>query len=78
MITLVAGGEMDFDKFVEWGFLGLIAGSVGWASLFLQRISQSISELNERVAVILEKTGWHARQIENLDERVEKLETRRH
>jgi hypothetical protein len=69
---------MEFDKFIEWGFLGLIGAGVGWAALFLQKISQSIGELNVHVGTILEKTAWHEKELDDHDGRIKKLESRRH
>ncbi len=57
---------MEFDKFIEWGFMGVVGGGITWSATILQKIQKNISDLNSQVAVILEKTKWHEKEIEQL------------
>lgn len=66
---------MDFQKFIEWAFMAILSGGVIWAASFLGKISQSINELNEKVAIILTRSDGHEKQISSLSERVHTLET---
>ena len=66
---------MNFPQFVEWVFYGIIGGSSVYAVNVLSDLKSSIEKLNERVAVIIEKTAWHEKQLEKHDERINNLET---
>lgn len=68
---------MQLEKLIEFGFLGLTSGLLGFAVTFLSRISKSIAKLNEKVVVLIERTNWHGDAINGLDNRVTKLETER-
>jgi hypothetical protein len=65
---------MDFDKFVEWAFMAIIGGGVAWSASFLSKISSSITQLNTRLATVLERTAWLGKEVENLDNRIVHLE----
>lgn len=65
---------MDFGKFVEWAFLAIIGGSVAWSAGFLSRISQSVTELNVKLATIMERLSWQSRELDDHGNRIRKLE----
>jgi hypothetical protein len=68
---------LDFNKFVEWAFLAIIGGSVAWASRFLGKISCSISELNSKIATVLERSEWHGRELKDHSKRIDRLENKK-
>lgn len=63
-------------KFVEWGFMGLVGGSLSFAVLFLQRISGSINRLNVQVGALLERTMGLSKSVDNHETRISHLERR--
>lgn len=69
--------DLNFAKFVEWGFLGLIAGILGLSVKVLQNIFNSIVKLNAQVGILLERTEWHDRSIGSHENRITKLEARK-
>ncbi len=66
--------EVEFGKFVEWGFMAVLTGGVAFSTKFLGKISKSVSDLNTQIAVILERMNWHQREIESHGSRISKLE----
>ena len=66
----------SFKDFIQWGFYGLISFG-GYLTLgVIQDVTVSIQTLNKNVAVIIERTAWHRRDIDELGLRVERLETK--
>lgn len=43
---------MDFSKFIEWAFLGIISGSAIFAVGILSSLKNSVNELNNKIATI--------------------------
>ena len=64
---------MDFAKFIEWSFYGIIGFSALFAVSILANIKTSINELNSRIAVIIEKTAWHEKWLEKHDEEIKRI-----
>lgn len=50
----------DFHEFAYWGFQGLITISALW-------IAKSVSDLNVKIAVVIEKLDSHEKRIEKLE-----------
>ena len=50
---------MEFAKFIEWAFYGIVSGSAVYAVSMLGKITRSIEKLNINVAVIVEKISGH-------------------
>lgn len=65
---------MEFDKFVEWAFYGVIGSSAVYGVSILSRLNASVNSLNIKIAVILEKIANHEEKIDKLDNRVSKVE----
>lgn len=65
---------MDFTKFVEWAFLLIISGSITWCAAFLSKISQSVGNLNIKLAVVLERLAYQEKEINNHGNRLNRLE----
>lgn len=64
---------MDFVKFVEWCFYGVIAFAALFAVNILSSLKNSVNELNTKIGIIIEKTIWiektldrHQNEIENI------------
>jgi len=41
---------MDFSKFIEWAFLGIISGSAIFAVGIISSLKNSVNELNNKIA----------------------------
>jgi hypothetical protein len=67
---------MKFDEFLSWGFTGLISGILIYGVKVLQDIKSSVEQLNERMATIIEKTQWHEKEMERLNNRISAIELR--
>lgn len=67
---------MAFEKFIEWAFMAVLSGGVVWSTRFLSKISKSISILNIQIAGIVERSEWLKKGIEDLDDRVTRVEDR--
>lgn len=52
----------QFQEFIYWCFQGLITLAALW-------IAKSVSELNVKIAVVIEKLDAHEKRIEKLEER---------
>lgn len=60
---------MNFGDFAQWAFYGLVGGSVVYGVSILAHLKGSIDLLNEKIAVVIEKTTWHEKMIkQNQDE----------
>lgn len=64
---------MDFNKFIEWAFQGLLAGAAVYGVNVLSSIKNSVNELNAKIAIIIEKTAWHEKWLEKHDEEIKKI-----
>lgn len=52
-------------------------GAVGaYGVHILGQMKRSIDELNQSMAKIIERTEWHTKEIERLDERVQRVEVK--
>lgn len=67
---------MSFDNFLSWGFTALLSGVLVYGVKILQDIKNSVDELNERMATIIEKTAWHEREMEKMSNRILSLESK--
>lgn len=65
------------DKLIERAFFALMAGLLSFAVSALQTISHSITELNEKVAVLIEQSNTHRAEIDRLSNRVSELERKK-
>lgn len=55
---------MKFEGFKDWALLGLLSVGI----FFLGRIESSVSELNVKIAVVIERLDNHDKRIEKLEE----------
>ena len=57
---------MEFAKFVEWAFYGIVGGCsvVG---------VRTLSELNVKIAVIIERMSNHEKRLDKHEEQIEEL-----
>lgn len=57
---------MNFNQFIEWGFLGIIS-ACGPAIVYL------LYDLNNKIAVIIEKVAWHEKWLEKHDQEIKRI-----
>jgi hypothetical protein len=53
---------MDFSKFIDWAFLGIIAAFAGW-------IAKSVADLNVKIAVVISQIESHEKRIDHLEKK---------
>lgn len=66
--------EIELKQIFETVLLSAIGGLLTFAVSFLRTIAKSIAELNEKVAILIERSNTHKSEIDRLDHRVTKLE----
>jgi regulator of replication initiation timing len=66
--------EHDLRQVFEAVLLSLIGGLLTFAVGFLRTIAKSIGELNEKVAILIERSNTHKNEIEKLHQRLSRLE----
>lgn len=64
---------MEFSKFVEWAFLAIISGAAVIAVGILSSLKNSVNELNQKIATIIEKVTWHEKWLERHDDEITNL-----
>lgn len=64
----------DWQNFVDWALKGLIGGVIMYAVHILGRVRMSIESLNKKVATLVERSGWHNKEIDRLHSRLARLE----
>lgn len=67
---------MEFVKFVEWLFYATIGGAAVYGVSILAHLKTSIDILNEKIAVVIEKSSWHERLISKNSEDIEYLKSK--
>jgi len=67
----------DFGSFATWALQAILAGAVVYAVTILSRLQTSVEQLNSQIAVIIEKTSWHERELERHDDRISQIENYR-
>lgn len=65
---------MEFNQFIQWAFYGFISFGAYTAVNTLGQLKDSVNELNEKLAVVLEKTAWHEKQIMDHGDRLKTVE----
>jgi hypothetical protein len=58
---------MDFIAFKDWALLGLVGGGLYLLLDVLKEMKNSLIGLNEKIAVIIERTNNHEERLEKLE-----------
>lgn len=53
----------------------IVTGCIAYIAMQVHQATHSIKELNERIAVILEKLSYHEKELARHEGRINKLET---
>lgn len=64
---------MDFNQFVQWVFYGVIGFASVFAVNILSGLRRSIDDLNNKIAVVIEKTVWIEKTLDLHHKEIEKL-----
>lgn len=64
---------MDFSKFIEWAFQALVVGIAAYGVGILAGLKNSVNELNNKIATIIEKVTWHEKWLERHDDEITNL-----
>lgn len=62
------------NDIVTYGFYAMITGIAGFIAQSISRIKDSIESLNSHVAVLLERTDRHDRDLERLEDKLNKFD----
>lgn len=57
------GGTLEFAQFIEWVFYGVVSGGVIIAVKILGDMTDSINQLNIKMAILIEKTSNHETEL---------------
>lgn len=68
---------MEWNQFYDWIIKALMTGLFSYGVHILGELKKSVDLLNERVSTVIERTEWHNKSLEKLDERVSRLELHR-
>jgi hypothetical protein len=66
--------KYELADFISWGFQGLVSGCVLYGVGQLTQLRKSIEHLNEKLATVIEKTGWHEKELDRHTRRLDRLE----
>ena len=64
----------QWEQFLDWGLKALLGAICVQGVNILSQMKKSIDDLNSKVAIIIEKTDWHSKELDKLENRVTKLE----
>jgi cell division protein FtsL len=70
--------RLDFGQVVDKIFWGLITATAVFVATKVNTLTDSVSQLNSSVAVIIERTGNQQKQMDALQSRVVRLEETKH
>lgn len=64
---------MDFAQFVQWVFYGVVGFAALLAVNILSGLRRSVDDLNNRIAIIIEKTIWIEKTLDRHQDEIERL-----
>lgn len=64
----------EHQLFIDWAFKALLMGGLAYGLALIGRLTTSVEALNIKIAVLIERTENHAKEIERHDERLSKIE----
>lgn len=70
----VEAAQPNFSAFVNWGFQALLLALVTWGVTELSSLSRSVSDLNVKIAVVVERDSARGEALKELQGRVQRLE----
>jgi hypothetical protein len=67
---------MEWSEFQTWLFLALLTFLGGAAVSILWSMNQSIHDLNVKMGAVLEKLGFHEKEISRIDQGLSRIQDR--
>lgn len=72
---------ISFTKFVEWGFLVLLTGAIGYVTKSLKALNESVNEIKTSIKVAAAvydlKFVFLEESLKDIQKRLERLETQK-
>jgi len=65
---------MEFSKFIEWAFYGVISGGIYIIAQSINSMKASVIELNVKLATVIEKVSYHEKALDDHHDRIRDLE----
>lgn len=65
---------MNYLQFFEYIFYGLLSFCALYITSTLSKLKDSVDKLNGNFATLIEKTTWHEKQLDKLEDRLNNLE----
>lgn len=76
-MELPVSDSPQYIHLVTWGFYGMIS-LIGWIGLrLLSKLSDSVGELNKKVAVVIERVDSHEKRLDKHDVMIDGFEKKR-
>ncbi|MBL0233246.1 MAG: hypothetical protein IPQ08_06235 [Chitinophagaceae bacterium] len=67
---------ISYSTFIQWGFALLVTFLIYKTEKAIVRMQESVSNLNEKLAVVIERSTTHHFELEKQDKRIQRLETK--
>ena len=67
---------LEYSQIVTWVFYAMATVIGGGVLNILRKLTSSVEELNIKMAVLIEKTAYHEKELEKHDNRIGALENR--
>lgn len=67
----------EHQQFVQWAFYALLTGSIIYLVAVIDNLTKYVKELSEKMGIIIEKTTWHEKTLDDHDERLRTLEVKK-
>lgn len=64
---------MEFSQFVTWCFYGVVGFAALFAVNILSGLRRSVDDLNNKIAIIIEKTIWIEKTLDRHQDEIERL-----
>lgn len=66
--------DLEFKDFVNWVFMALLVGSIGYGVSSIQALNVSVSENNRHVTTLIERTLWHEKELQRQHRLIKDIE----
>lgn len=60
--------RLNFGKFVDLAFYAIVTGAIIFAANKMDKVSDSINDLNQKIAVVIVQVGAQDKRIDRLEE----------
>lgn len=67
----------EHQQFIQWAFYALITGCAIYLVAILDNLNKYVKVLSEQMGMIIEKTAWHEKELDDHNGRLRNLEVKR-